>query len=230
MDKPGTDAPARRPLRAGLTLAIAASIVVGIVALVHEVAEPRIEAVARARRVAQLASVLGQVRYDNDLLGDVVMVRDPQLLGTDEALPVHRARLAGRPVAALIETVAPGYAGEIRLLVAVATNGRLLGVRVLSQQETPGLGDAIDERKSDWIRGFTGHSLTDPAPGRWKVHKDGGDFDQFTGATITPRAVVGAIRDALVYFEAHRDEIFSVPSPASAPVGAGNGGREPAAP
>lgn len=205
--------PRRRWLRAAFTLAVAAVAAVGAVVLVHRLAEPRIQANERAARVAKLAAVLGHTRYDNDLLSDVVYVRDAELLGTDESVPIHRAREGGRPVAALIETVAPGgYAGAIHLLVAVATDGRVLGVRVLAHKETPGLGDAIEERKSDWILGFTGRSLLDPAPARWKVRKDGGDFDQFTGATVTPRAVVGAVEDALLYFQAHHDEIFAMPA------------------
>jgi len=217
MATPVADEPRRRPLRAALTLAVAAAAAVGAVALVHDLAEPRIEANERAQRVARLAAVLGPAQYDNDLLGDVVYVRDPELLGTDERVPIHRARRGGQPVAALIETVAPdGYAGAIRLLVAVGVDGRLLGVRVLRHQETPGLGDGIDERKLDWILRFTGRSLEDPAPARWKVRKDGGDFDQFTGATVTPRAVVGAVEDALLYVQAHRNDIFSLPSAAAA--------------
>lgn len=221
MATPDPDESRRRPLRAALTLAVAAAVAVGAVALVHDLARPRIEANERAQRVARLAAVLGSAAYDNDLLRDVAYVRDPELLGTDERLPVYRARLGGRPVAALIETVAPdGYAGAIRLLVAVGADGRLLGVRVLRHKETPGLGDGIDERKSSWILRFTGRSLEDPAPARWKVRKDGGDFDQFTGATVTPRAVVGAVEDALLYFQAHRDEIFTLPADAVAGTGA----------
>ena len=198
-----------RPLRAAALLTAVATITVGAVAVVHDLARPRIEANERAQRVAKLAEVLGQTQYDNDLLGDVITVRDPELLGTTDALPVHRARLGGQPVAALIETVAPdGYSGSIRLLVAVDTNGRLLGVRVLSHKETPGLGDGIDRRKSSWIDAFAGRSLGDPAPEGWRVRKDGGEFDQFTGATVTPRAVVRAVNNTLVYFDAHRDEIF----------------------
>lgn len=213
MDTPSAPEPRRRPLRAALTLVIAAVLAVGAVALVNGITAPRIAANERAQRVARLAAVLGAARYDNDLLGDVVLVRDAELLGTKEVVPIHRARLGGRPVAALIETVAPGgYAGAIRLLVAVGADGRLLGVRVLSHRETPGLGDSIDERKSNWILGFTGRSLGDPEAGRWRVRRDGGDFDQFTGATVTPRAVVGAVLDALLYFDAHRDAIFAAPA------------------
>jgi Na+-translocating ferredoxin:NAD+ oxidoreductase subunit G len=227
MDTPSAPEPRRRPLRAALTLVIAAVLAVGAVALVNGITAPRIAANERAQRVARLAAVLGAARYDNDLLGDVVLVRDAELLGTKEVVPIHRARLGGRPVAALIETVAPGgYAGAIRLLVAVGADGRLLGVRVLSHRETPGLGDSIDERKSNWILGFTGRSLGDPEAGRWRVRRDGGDFDQFTGATVTPRAVVGAVLDALLYFDAHRDAIFAAPAdPGPDAAGPGPGAR-----
>lgn len=199
-----------RPFRAALLLTAVATVTVGAVAVVHDLSRPRIEANERAQRVARLAEVLGQTQYDNDLLADAITVRDPDLLGTADALSVHRARLGGQPVAALIETVAPdGYSGSIRLLVAVDVHSRLLGVRVLSHKETPGLGDGIDRRKSDWIDAFAGRSLGDPAPEGWRVRKDGGEFDQFTGATVTPRAVVRAVHNALVYFDAHRDEIFA---------------------
>jgi electron transport complex protein RnfG len=218
MDTRGAEPGRREPLRAALLLAAAAVVTVGMVAVVHDLAGPRIEANERAQRVAQLSAAIGGTRYDNDLLQDAVLVRDAGLLGTDAPLPVHRARLAGRPVAALITTVAPdGYAGSIRLLVAVGADGRLLGVRVLSHRETPGLGDAIDVRKSSWIESFAGRSIGDPPSERWRVRKDGGDFDQFTGATVTPRAVVRAVLNALLYFDANRDALFSAPSdPAAA--------------
>lgn len=202
----------RRPLRAALLLAAAAIVTVGVVAIVNDLARPRIEANERAQRVAQLAEVLGGTRYDNDLLRDVVTVRDAERLGTDELLPVYRATLAGHPVAAIVTTVAPdGYAGSIRLLVGIGADGQLLGVRVVAHRETPGLGDAIDERKSTWVDGFRGRSLVNPALDRWHVKKDGGDFDQFTGATVTPRAVVRAVRNALLYFDANRAALLDAP-------------------
>ena len=206
-----------RPLRAAATLFVAAMVAVGLVAIVHDLTRPAIEAGQRARHTARLAAVLGGARFDNDLLADVVEVRDEELLGSSAALPVHRARLGGQPVAVLLTVVAPGgYGGPIRLLVGIDRDARLLGARVLSHAETPGLGDAIEERRSGWIRAFAGRSLSDPPAGRWKVRKDGGDFDQFTGATVTPRAVVGAIANALVYFERHRDELFAAPADAAA--------------
>lgn len=212
----GIESGARRALHAAAILGVAAVVAVGLVAVVHDLAQPRIEASQRAQRLAQLTAVLDGVRYDNDPLADVTFVRDPELLGVDAALPVHRARLAGNPAALIFTAVAPdGYAGAIRLLVAVDVDGQLLGVRVLSHRETPGLGDAIEERRSPWIRIFDGRSLADPSVERWKVRKDGGDFDEFTGATVTPRAIVGAVRNVLVYQERHSEELFS-----AAPVAA----------
>lgn len=213
MDTRSNAQPKARPLRTALMLAAAAVLTVGTVAVVQDLAGPRIAANERAQRVAKLVEVLGDARYDNDILADVVWVTDPELLGTDEPLPAHRARLGGQPVAVLLTTVAPdGYSASIRLLVAIREDGRLLGVRVLTHRETPGLGDGIERRKSTWIDSFTGRSLDDPSLERWKVRKDGGDFDQFTGATVTPRAVVGAVRNALLYFDAHRTELLDAPA------------------
>ena len=126
---------------------------------------------------------------------------------------MYRARLRGEAVAVVLAPVAPGgYSGSIHLLVGIAPDGTLLGVRVTEHRETPGLGDAIEARKSDWIRRFTGRSLGDPPFERWRVRKDGGDFDQFTGATVTPRAVVGAVANVLVYFDRHRAELLAQPA------------------
>ena len=198
---------------AALTVLAAVLCAVGLVALVHHYAAPRIAASERAARIARLTVVLGDLRFDNDVLADVVLVRDAALLGTDRPLPLHRARLDGRPVAALMEVVAPGgYGGAIRLIVAMQPDGSLIGVRVLSHSETPGVGDAIEPQRSGWLERLTGHGLGDPALERWAIRKDGGDFDQYTGATVTSRAVVGAVRDALRWYDAHRDEAFAAPS------------------
>ena len=122
---------------------------------------------------------------------------------------VYRARKSGKPFAAVFSTVAPdGYSGEIRLLVAVKADGSLAGVRVLEHKETPGLGDLIDESKSRWILGFDGLSLGNPPEKQWKVKRDGGSFDQFTGATVTPRAVVEAVKNILSFFKANQEKVF----------------------
>jgi len=206
----GVEPAARRALRAAAVLAAVAVAAVALVAVVHDRAGPRIEASRRAQELAGLTAVLGGLVYDNDPLADTLLLRDPELLGTDQPLVAYRIRRAGSTVAVLINVVAPdGYAGPIRLLVAVDGAGRVLGVRVLEHRETPGLGDVIEERRSQWIRGFDGRSLGDPPADRWTVRRDGGDFDQFTGATVTPRAVVRAVRKALTYAERHRDELFA---------------------
>lgn len=205
---------ARTWLAAGTAVAA-----VALALLVHHWAAPRIAAHERAASVARLTAVLGGMRFDNDVLTDTIEVRDPELLGTDRPMPVHRARLAGRPVAALIEVAAPGgYGGSMRLLVAVRPDGRLIGVRVIAHHETPGIGDGIDPRKSSWLARFEGRSLADPRVGEWSVRKDGGAFDQYTGATVTSRAVVGAVRDALRWYDAHREQVFAAPAD---PPGAG---------
>ena len=153
--------------------------------------------------------MLGGLPHDNDLLADTLTLRDPELLGTTEAVTAYRARLHGQPVAVVLEPVAPdGYSGAIRLLIAVAPDGTVLGVRTVSHHETPGLGDFIDTRKSDWMQRFTGKSLGNPAAARWRVRKDSGDFDQYTGATITSRAVVGTVDRTLQFFARHRDELL----------------------
>jgi len=203
----------RRALRAALALGAAALVAGSIAMLAHDATRERIAVDDRARRAAQLESLLRGLGHDNDLLSDVTYVRDPDLLGTVSPVPVYRARLAGRPTAIVIAPVAPdGYAGSIDLLVAIRADGRVLAVRATAHRETPGLGDAIDEKKSDWIHRFTGRALGDPPLERWKVRKDGGDFDQFTGATVTPRAVVRAVSGSLQYFAQHGDDLFAAPA------------------
>jgi electron transport complex protein RnfG len=218
MVTPGSDAPARHAVRSAAVLTVAAILAVGLVAVVHDRALPQIEASRRAEQLRQLTAVLGDVAYDNDPLTDILLVHDPEYLGTTEPLPAHRVRRDGQPIAVLLNAVAPdGYTGPLRLLVAIDAQGRLLGVRVLEHRETPGLGDFVEERRTDWIRQFDGRSLDAPPPARWQVARDGGDFDQYTGATITSRAVTHAVRDALTHFARHRAQLFAAPSSPVAP-------------
>lgn len=163
-------------------------------------------------RLAILDALLGDTRYDNDLALDVTVVRNAELLGGSAPRRVYRALYQGQPAAAVLETVAPGgYSGAIALLVAIDMERRVLGVRIVAHRETAGLGDQIETTKSDWLLDFAGRSLGDPPAADWSVRRDGGHFDQFTGATVTPRAVVEAVRDALLYFDTHAEAVFAAP-------------------
>jgi electron transport complex protein RnfG len=180
-----------------------------LVAFTHQNTAERIAENQRRALLKSLNELVPKDRYDNDIYTDILYVHNSELLGTDEAVPVYRARKNGWPVAAVLAPVAPdGYNGNIRLLVAIKLDGTLAGVRVLAHRETPGLGDNIEVDRSDWIRGFAGKSLNNPKQDAWKVRRDGGVFDQFTGATITPRAVVKAVKNTLLYYRAHKDELF----------------------
>lgn len=149
-------------------------------------------------------------QHDNDIFTDIIQVTDKDLLGTNKAVNIYRARKNNNPVAVIINSVAPdGYNGNIELLIAINYDGSLAGVRVVQHKETPGLGDAIEESRSDWILKFRNLSLTNPAKKGWAVKRDGGDFDQFTGATITPRAIVKAVFKTLSYYKIHKDTLFS---------------------
>ncbi|MGD8378803.1 MAG: electron transport complex subunit RsxG [Gammaproteobacteria bacterium] len=163
-----------------------------------------------------LHEIIPPNRYNNDLAHDTITVEDADYLGTNEPVTVYRARKDGKPVAAIFTSVAPdGYNGSIHLLVGIYTDGTVAGVRVVSEQETPGLGDKVERSKTDWITRFAGHTLGNPPRAQWAVKKDGGVFDQFTGATITPRAVVKAVRNTLIYFHAHHEAVFATPGPSA---------------
>lgn len=196
-------------LNAAKTLALFSVIGTGLVALVHAITQDRIAENQRQTLLHTLQILVPAESYDNDLLADTIEVSGPEL-GSARTVSIYRARKAGQPVAAVLTTTAPdGYNGDIRVLVAIQADGTLAGVRVLAHKETPGLGDPIEESKSDWILRFTGLSLVNPPHEHWKVKRDGGAFDQFTGATITPRAVVRTVRNALEYFAVYRGTIFT---------------------
>ncbi len=191
-----------------VVLAMFAILGVGIVAFMHGQTAPVIAEQARAALGQRLAAVLPP-GYDNDPTGEVRMLAVDPLLGGKGPATLYVARKAGMVHGLAFAVVAPkGYSGGIQLLVGVDRNGQVSGVRVTAHKETPGLGDPIEVEKSDWIHAFVGKTLADPGAKGWAVKKDGGAFDQFTGATITPRAVVTAVRDTLTYFEAHRAELL----------------------
>jgi len=150
-----------------------------------------------------LAEVLPQGMADNDFLKDTV-----ELAKDGKAVTIYRARKEGVVKAALFKVAQRGYAGDIQVLMAVDSDGKTLGVRVLKHSETPGLGDKIEVKKDPWVKSFDGKSLVDPTPDKWAVKKDGGIFDQFAGATITPRAVVKAVKGGMDFYTEHRKEIL----------------------
>ena len=199
-------------------LALFAVIGGGALALTHSGTAERIRQQEQATLIGRLNEIVPEARYDNALLKDTTQVRSREVFGTDEAMTVYRARRGNKPVALLLTTVAPnGYSGPIRLLVGVNADGRLAGVRVVQHRETPGLGDKIELSRSAWIRVFTGLSLDKPPAAAWKVRKDGGQFDQFAGATITPRAVVAAVRRTLDYAVTNMDALFAASAPEQKP-------------
>ncbi len=200
----------RNMLRSAFLLALVAVIGTTLLAGIHALTRDRIAAQERRVVLEQLNQVLPGSEYDNALHEDVIEIRDYSYFKHDEPFLVYRARKQGRPVAVVLNLVtADGYNGDIRLLVAIRVNGLIAGVRVIAHRETPGLGDPVERARSDWVLGFDGRSLTDPGQKDWAVRRDGGIFDQFTGATITPRAVVEAVQAALEFFAAQQDSIFA---------------------
>ncbi len=154
-----------------------------------------------AQATAGIVGVLGAQVYDNDLLRDRIFVRDAAALGSTDALPLWRARRDGQPVALVVDAIAAqGYGGPIRLRIGIARDGRVLGVRVIEHHETRGLGDAFERDGGRWLGVLSGHSLQDTPPARWRVRRDGGDFDQFSGATVTPRAILARVHAVLAAY------------------------------
>lgn len=150
---------------------------------------------------ASLQQVIPSDYYDNDLLKDTLLL--------DSETLVYLAKKDGKVSAvAFMVTTNSGYSGAIKSIIGIDKDGQVLGVRVIAHAETPGLGDKIEEAKSDWILSFNGHSLDDLTETQWKVKKDGGTFDQFSGATITPRAVVGSVYQGLQFFNQHREQLL----------------------
>jgi Na+-translocating ferredoxin:NAD+ oxidoreductase subunit G len=193
-------------------LALFAIACTAAVGLVHLLTKDRIELQAQQQLIQQLNEIIQVKRHDNEMFRDCIIA--PEDNNTDLVIDViYRARLNNVPTAAAIKTVAPdGYSGNIELLIAINTDGSVSGVRTLLHKETPGLGDKIELRKSDWITKFAGKKLLDNNDNRWAVVKDGGMFDQFTGATITPRAVVNTVRKTIDYFQANQTRIFTAAS------------------
>ena len=205
-------------IRSGLLLGIIALLGTALLAGVNNLTHDRIIAQEKRRVLQQLNEIVPVVSYNNDLLEDVIQIQDAEFFRHSAAVNVYRARMDGQAASVMMIVTAPdGYNGDIKLLVGIDAGGTILGVRIISHKETPGLGDPIDAEKSDWIFGFTQKSLNNPndkslANGGWAVKKDDGGFDQFTGATISPRAVVRAVHTTLLYFQANKQSLFDTPA------------------
>lgn len=201
---------------AKLAMVLAAFALVGtsLLALTFDATKDNIAASEKKAKLALIAQILPPELYDNDIISDAASLPPQAELGTVEATVLYRALKDGsKPSAVVLEAIAPdGYAGKIKLLIAIKANGEISGVRVVSHKETPGLGDYIEIAKSQWIKIFDGTSLEKYSSKDWKVKKDGGQFDSVAGATITPRAVVKAVHKALDYFSANHEKIFSLPA------------------
>lgn len=192
-----------------LTLGLLAFLTTATVALTYFTSQPKIIKAQHETLKNTLYEVLPNENFNNDLPNDYIAVKHP-LLGLSDPQDAFLARLDGQASAVIVPAIAPeGYGGAITLLVGIRYDGSITGVRVAGpHHETPGLGDKIELAQSDWILGFNGKSLNDPPKSGWKVKKDGGDFDEMTGATVTPRAVVKAVYNSLEYFEHNKKHLF----------------------
>lgn len=194
-----------------LILMLFAVVCTATVGLVHLMTKDNIELQAQQQLIRQLNQTIDETRHNNEMFRDCIIA--PTNNDDLKIDVIYRARMNNLAIAAAIKTAAPdGYNGNIELLIAINSDGSVSGVRTLLHKETPGLGDKIELRKSDWITKFAGKKVHDENDNRWAVIKDGGMFDQFTGATITPRAVVKTVRKTVDYFKANQEVIFNTES------------------
>ncbi|MBK1874339.1 electron transport complex subunit RsxG [Marinobacter sp. 1-3A] len=206
--------------RSAIGLGIFAVITGGTIAFTQALTNERIKEQAARAEAKALFEIIPESDHNNDLLRDTLVLPASDRLATEGPVTVWVARQDGEPVGMIMPAVAPdGYSGTIKLLVGIDLEGKVLGVRVIAHKETPGLGDRIETRKSDWVKDFEGRSIGNPAPKQWNVKKNGGVFDQFTGATITPRSVVKAVQKSLIYFRQNQQPIQAQLN--SAPSGQG---------
>lgn len=196
--------------RNAFLLAAFAIVCTGSIALVNELTRPMIREQQKITLQKDINQLIDKSLYDNNIIQSCFTVVDENLLGDKLPKQVFIATENNVPVAAIIQSSTfKGYSGEIKLLVGIYSDGKIAGVRVSSHTETPGLGDKIQVNKSDWIYSFNGQEYQPFAEDRWEVKKNGGHFDAFTGATITPRAVILAVKDALIYFQENQTTLFN---------------------
>ncbi|MCW8932224.1 MAG: electron transport complex subunit RsxG [Gammaproteobacteria bacterium] len=180
-----------------------------LVMATFEATKDQIEASEKANLLKNLNNIIPSDSYTNNLLDNKLIVPPTTQLGNKNSTTIYQAWQGKKPIAVAFSVIAhDGYSGDIKLLVAIKASGHISGVRIISHKETPGLGDKIDISKDNWVLSFNDKSLENPIRKKWKVKKDGGIFDQFTGATITPRAVVGAVYKALDYYKYNESKLF----------------------
>jgi electron transport complex protein RnfG len=199
-------------IRSGVTLAVIGAICTALVALTYQSTAQRIEDNEKAWLERSLQPALSGLFFDSGVTESKIILPPPHGLPGSDAAIVYRVYAESEPVAALfVVSARDGYAGPIRILVGIDTAGQVTGVHVLEHRETPGLGDRVESGKSDWVQQFNGRSLLEPEPAGWRIKSDGGQFDQLTGASVTPRAIIKAVKETLLYFDLHTDEIFANP-------------------
>ncbi len=197
-------------MKSGITLATIAAVCTALVAFTYQLTDERIAANEQAWLEQSLKPALAGLFFDSGVSESRITIPAPhELPGSGDAI-VYRVYAGEAPAGALfVVSARDGYAGAIRLLVGVDIEGAVSGVHVLEHRETPGLGDRVETGKSDWALQFIGRSLGDPATDGWKIRRDGGEFDQLTGASVTPRAIVKAVRQTLEYYAANEAAIFA---------------------
>jgi electron transport complex protein RnfG len=194
-----------------LNLLVFALIGTALLAITYQLTHEPIARSEEKEKLKLVTQIAPAETYDNDIIKDSAQLPADPLLGNDDTSIAYLGRLKDQPSIAVLQVIAPdGYSGKISLIISIHSDGKVGGVRVISDKETPGLGDYIEIAKNKWITVFDGKSLGDPKDSDWKVKKDGGSFDYMAGATITPRAVVKAVHKALQYFALHRDEMFKL--------------------
>ena len=202
-----------KDIRAALLLILLAAAAGATVAFTHLLTRDQTAANVRERELAAITSILGEALYDNDPLTDQIPT---QALDSEMPDVVYPARGSGRLSGAVFGVTSPtGYVAPIRMLVGVDPGGKITGIGLVSHSETPGLGDRIEPRKSDWLNSLNQRSLDDPPENRWELKSDGGDFDAISGASVTSRAVLAGAKNALLYFRANQEQLKQIPDQAS---------------
>lgn len=213
MNNGNTDTTLLTTKKNALLLTAFAAVCTFFVALTHLLTKPVIEHQKQQNVLQKLTQVLDASRFDNNPLYNCTIVTDSQLTGSDKPVTVYRATKDNQPYAIIFQSQTPnGYNGKINMITAVDKNGVVQGVRTLEHQETPGLGDKIELAKSDWILSFANKVVKSDNDPKWFIKKDGGQFDQFTGATITPRAIVNQLRTSIYYATSEFENLYAAPN------------------